>query len=86
MKVLLCENQFSKIDFLVQILPPEICDVSPDLCILALIRYKWLGGQRETFGKSICIHLSLLSAVESANYFSAGLKALLFCWVAKGAW
>lgn len=42
------------------------------------IRYKWLRGQCETVGKSICIHLSLLSAVESANYFSAGLKALPF--------
>lgn len=51
-----------------------------------LIRYKWLRGQRETVGKSICIHLSLLSAVESANYFSAGLKALsLFAGWQKGA-
>ncbi len=49
------------------------------------IRYKWLRGQCETVGKSICIHLSLLSAVESANYFSAGLKALPLCWVAKRA-
>lgn len=58
-------------------LPPEKCYVSVDLSLLALFtRYKWLRGQRETVGKSICIHLSLLSAVESANYFSAGLKAL----------
>lgn len=71
--------------FLYQYLPPEKCYVSVDLSVLALISYKWLGGQRETVGKSICIHLSLLSAVDSANYFSAGLKALLLCWVAKRA-
>lgn len=64
-------------------MPPEKCYVSVDLSVLALIRYKWLRGRRETVGKSICIHLSLLSAVESANYFSAGLKALSLCWVAK---
>lgn len=49
------------------------------------LRYKWLRGQLETVGKSIYIHLSLLIAVESANYFSAGLKALSLCWVAEGA-
>lgn len=41
---------------------------------LALIRYKWPRGQRETVGKTICIHLSLLSSGVSANYFPAGLK------------
>lgn len=49
------------------------------------IRYKWLRGQYKAAGKSICIHLTLLSAVESANYFSAELKALSLRWVAKGA-
>lgn len=71
--------------FLYRYLPPEKCDVSDDLSAPAVIRYKWLRVQCETVGKSICIHLSLLSAVESANYFSAGLKALSFCWVARGA-
>lgn len=71
--------------FLYRYLPPEKCDVSGDLSALALIRYKWLRGQRQAVGKSICIHLSVLSAVKSANYFSAGLKALSFCWVAEGA-
>lgn len=71
--------------FLYRYFPPEKCDVSVDLSAPALIRYKWLGVQRETVGKSIRIHLSLLSAVESANYFSAGLKALSFRWEAKGA-
>lgn len=64
-------------------LPPEKCYVSVDLSFLALIRYKWLRGQNETVGKSIRIHLSRLSAEESANYFSAGLKALPLCCVAK---
>lgn len=74
-----------KLIFSHRYLPPEKCDVSGDLSALALIRYKWLRGKRETVGKSICIHLSLLSAAESANYFAAGLKALSFCWVAKAA-
>lgn len=69
--------------FLYRYLPPEKCDVGGDLSVLALIRYKWLRGARETVGKSICIRLSLLSAVESANYFSAGLKAPWLCWWQK---
>lgn len=71
--------------FLYRYLPPERCDVSDDLYVLAHIRYKWLRGQHETVGKSICIHLSHHSSVESANYFSAGLWALLLCSVVKGA-
>lgn len=71
--------------FLYRYLPAEKCDVRDDLSALALIRYKWLRGQYKAAGKSICIHLTLLSAVESANYFSAELKALSLRWVAKGA-
>lgn len=79
------KNQSCKIDFLNRYLPAEKCDVRDDLSALALIRYKWLRGQYKAAGKSICIHLTLLSAVESANYFSAELKALCLRWVAKGA-
>lgn len=63
-------------------LPPEKCNVGGDLSVLPLLRYKWLRGQRETVGKSICIHLSLFRA----NYFSAGLKALSICSVCSVCW
>lgn len=85
-KFYLVEINPAKSIFLYRYLPTEKCDVSVDLYVLPHIRYKWLRGQRKTVGKSICIHLSLLSSVESANYFSAGLKALSLCSVAKGAW
>lgn len=85
MNVLPCGNQPRKINVLLfRYLPPEKCVVCRDLCVLArFIGYKWLRGQCETVGKSICIHLRLLGAAESANYFPAGLKALWLCWVAK---
>lgn len=70
--------------FLHRHLPSDKCDVICDLSAPAPIRYKWLRGQRGTVGKSICIHLSLLSAVDSAKYFSAGLQALSFLLGGKG--
>lgn len=48
-----------------------------DLSAAALVRCECLRGQRGTVGKSICIHLSLLTAVDFANYFSARLKAFV---------
>ena len=71
----LVEINPSQSTFLYRYLPPEKCYVSVDLSLRPFTRYKWLGGQRETVGKCICIHLSLLCAVESVNYFSAGLGA-----------
>lgn len=65
------EINSAKSIFLYGYFPPEKCDVSDDLSAPAVIRYKWLRVQPETVGKSICIHLSLLSAVESANYLDS---------------
>lgn len=79
------EINLAKSIFLYRYLPAEKFDVSGDLSALALIRYKWLRGQYKAVGKSICIHLTLLSAVKSANYFCAELKALSLRRVAKGA-